>query len=66
MFELICTSIFVMIILIMGFLTKDVLYANQHELSIENELNTFDDNYRVIEAIDKAPDFKLGQGHLYQ
>lgn len=66
MIELIFTMIFLIIVLVIGILSKKILYSNEHELSIENELNTFKDNYKVIESIDKASDFKLGSTHIYK
>ncbi|SFZ91743.1 hypothetical protein SAMN05428642_102282 [Flaviramulus basaltis] len=65
MIESIFTIIFVITVFIIGVISKKILYANEHVLSIESELKTFDDNFKAMESIDKIPDFKLGYGHIY-
>lgn len=66
MVEFVFATIFVIIVFIIGILSKKVLYVNEHELSIENELKIFRDNFKTIDDIDKVSDFKLGNKHLYK
>ena len=63
--EMIFTIIFVIIVFVIGILTKRILYINEHVQSIENELYIFNDNFETIKSIDKTSDFDLGSGHLY-
>ena len=65
MIEMIFTIIFVIIVFVIGILTKRILYINEHVQSIENELYIFNDNFETIKSIDKTSDFDLGSGHLY-
>ena len=65
MIEMIFTIIFVIIVFVIGILTKRILYINEHVQSIENELYIFNDNFDTIKSIDKTSDFDLGSGHLY-
>jgi len=65
MIEMIFTLIFVIIVFVIGILTKRILYINEHVQSIENELYIFNDNFETIKSIDKTSDFDLGSGHLY-
>ena len=65
MIEMIFTIIFVIIVFVIGILTKRILYNNEHVQSIENELYIFNDNFETIKSIDKTSDFDLGSGHLY-
>ena len=65
MIEMIFTLIFVIIVFVIGILTKRILYINEHVQSIENELYIFNDNFDTIKSIDKTSDFDLGSGHLY-
>lgn len=51
--------------ILIGILTKRILYINEHVQSIENELYIFNDNFETIKSIDKTSDFDLGSGHLY-
>ena len=63
--EMIFTIIFVIIVFVIGILTKRILYINEHVQSIENGLYIFNDNFETIKSIDKTSDFDLGSGHLY-
>jgi|GEM_PF-2539570 hypothetical protein len=65
MIEMIFTIIFVIIVFVIGILTKRILYNNEHVQSIENGLYIFNDNFETIKSIDKTSDFDLGSGHLY-
>ncbi|WP_295985313.1 hypothetical protein [uncultured Algibacter sp.] len=65
MIEMIFTIIFVIIVFVIGILTKRILYINEHVQSIENGLYIFNDNFETIKSIDKTSDFDLGSGHLY-
>jgi len=65
MIEMIFTIIFVIIVFVIGILTKRILYINEHVQSIENELYIFNDNFETIKSIDKTSDFDLGSGYLY-
>ena len=65
MIEMIFTIIFVIIVFVIGILTKRILSNNEHVQSIENELYIFNDNFDTIKSIDKTSDFDLGSGHLY-
>lgn len=60
------TLIFVFIVLILGLAAKRVLYANEHEASIQNELNTFENNFKNIESINIEADYKIGSDHIYK
>jgi hypothetical protein len=66
MIESIFPLIFVIIVFVLGILAKRILYVDEHEASILNELNTFDDNFQAMENLDKESDYKLGSNHLYQ
>ena len=66
MIEMIFTIIFVIIVFVIGILSKRILYINEHVQSIENELYIFNDNFEVIKSTDKTSDFDLGSGHLYE
>jgi len=66
MIEVIFTIIFVIIVFVIGILSKRILYINEHVQSIENELYIFNDNFEVIKSTDKTSDFDLGSGHLYE
>lgn len=66
MIEMIFTIIFVIIVFVIGILSKRILYINEHVQSIENELYIFNDNFEAIKSIDKTSDFDLGSGHLYE
>ncbi len=66
MIESIFTLIFVLVIFILGILAKRILYVDEHVQSIQDELNTFNDNLKSIENIDLESSFKLGSGHVYQ
>jgi hypothetical protein len=65
MIEMIFTIIFVIIVFVIGILTKRILHNNEHVQSIENGLYIFNDNFETIKSIDKTSDFDLGSGHLY-
>ena len=65
MIEMIFTIIFVIIVFVIGILTKRILHNNEHVQSIENGLYIFNDNLETIKSIDKTSDFDLGSGHLY-
>ena len=65
MIEMIFTIIFVIIVFVIGILTKRILSNNEHVQSIENGLYIFNDNFDTIKSIDKTTDFDLGSGHLY-
>jgi len=60
------TTIFVILVFVLSILTKRILYVNEHVQFIENELNLFNDNFEVIENIDKTSHFELGSEHLYE
>ncbi|WP_154662157.1 hypothetical protein [Siansivirga zeaxanthinifaciens] len=45
---------------------KSDLYVDEHNLAIQNELDTFDKNFKHIESIEIDSNFKTGSGHLYQ
>ena len=66
MIESIFTSIFVIIVFVLGLIAKRILYVYEHEVSILSELTTFDENFQAIKNLDKDPSYKLGSGHLYQ
>ena len=65
MIEMIFTIIFVIIVFVIGILTKRILSNNEPQQSIENGLYIFNDNFDTIKSIDKTSDFDLGSGHLY-
>ena len=66
MIETIFTLIFVMAGVFISFRAKNILYVDEHILSIQNELNTFDENIKKIKGIEDDSDFKLGSGHIYE
>lgn len=66
MVGIIITTLFIIGVCILGFMTKKFLYIDEHVASIGNELDTFNHNFKTLEDIDKTSDFKLGNGHLYE
>jgi len=66
MTEFILTAIFIITFCILMWFAKKFLYHYEHESAILKELDTFQKNLESIEASCDAPDFKLGDGHLYQ
>ena len=65
MVVILVTSIFVILVLILGFMVKNILYVDSHEASIAHELHIFNSNFNDIQKIDQALDFNLGSGHMY-
>ncbi|MBQ0785882.1 MAG: hypothetical protein KBT69_00165 [Oceanihabitans sp.] len=61
----ICTTIFVLVFLVLAFFIKKDLYTYEHEADILSELDAFDKSITEINAITNIPDYKLGSGHLY-
>jgi hypothetical protein len=57
--------IFVLIVFVLAIMYKKILYIDEHVHAIENELNTFNDNFKAIQNIENQSDFKLGTGHIY-
>lgn len=57
MIESIFTIIFVLMVLILALMCKKIPYVDEHVQAIENELNTFNDNFKAIQRIDNQPDF---------
>ena len=64
--ESIFTLIYIVAFLFFAFRFKSILYVDEHNLSIQNGLNTFDENFKKIERIEDVSDFELGSGHLYE
>lgn len=64
--EYIFAIIFVLIVCVLCVFAKKTLYVNEHEKSIENELNSFKDNIKEIDHLHKLSDYKIGSDHLYK
>ena len=62
---IICTTIFVVVFLVLAFFIKKDLYTYEHEADIIRELDTFDKSITKINDLTNIPDYKLGSGHLY-
>jgi len=62
---IICTTIFVVVFLVLAFFIKKDLYTYEHEADIIRELDTFDKSITEINDLTNIPDYKLGSGHLY-
>ena len=65
MITIIFTTIFALLVIVLGFFIKKILYVNEHEAGILIELETFDKSIDEINDISNIPDYKLGSGHLY-
>lgn len=61
----ICTTFFVVALLVLAFFIKKDLYTYEHEADILRELDTFDKSITEINDLTNIPDYKLGSGHLY-
>lgn len=66
MFESILTMIFCITMIIIAFRVKSILYVDEHNQSIQNELNTFNDNFEKLNQIEELSNFNIGSGHLYE
>lgn len=65
MIEVIATTVFVFIVILLGIKTKKYLYIDEHTASIQNKLETFDKNFEALRDMKESSDYQLGSGHIY-
>jgi len=58
--------LFVGFVLILALCAKSILYVNERESSILDELKKFDENIKVIEQITEISEYSIGSEHIYK